>query len=248
MTQRHQERTYRNRINPGALATFRVVVKETDLLIHADTMLEAEARELVLESRGYLEAYIEVNPAFGSTLAPWRVEGPAPKIVRAMAEAGRQAGVGPMAAVAGAIAEAVGNGLTRSSKNLVIENGGDIYLRTEKPVTVGIYAGSSPLSMKIGLRLDPEGKAMGVCTSSATVGHSLSLGCADAVCVVSRSCSLADAAATAIGNHVESRSDAQRAIDFGRSIAGIDGIVIVVGKEIGLWGQLELVPVGEKRP
>ena len=82
-----------------------------------------------------------------------------------------------------------------------------------------------------------------VCTSSGTIGHSLSLGVADAVCVVSESCPLADAAATAIGNRVEGAGDIQGAIDWGRGISGVDGIVVVIGDKMGAWGGVELVRI-----
>ena len=248
MTQAHQPRTYRNRLSPGPMASFRVVVKETDLQIHADRSMGEEARDLVLEHRGYLESYIETHPEFVSTLEPWTLNEPAPEIVRAMIDAGRKSGVGPMAAVAGAIAERVGLGILRRSRNVVVENGGDIFMKTRWPMTVGIFAGTSPLSLRVGLQIEPGKMPMGVCTSSGTVGHSLSKGNADAVGVVARSCALADAAATAIGNRVRSRGDISSAVDFGKQISGVEGVVIILGQDIGLWGQLELVPVNPADP
>ena len=113
-----------------------------------------------------------------------------------MIRAGTVAGVGPMAAIAGAIAENVGRGLLEFADQVIVENGGDVFIKTRRPVTVGIYAGSSPLSMQIGMRLDSKKAPLAVCTSSGTLGHSLSLGRADAVCAVADSCALADAAAT----------------------------------------------------
>ena len=97
--------------------------------------------------------------------------------------------------------------------------------------------------MSIGLRLDPGESSLSVCTSSGTVGHSLSLGKADAVCVVSDSCPLADAAATSIGNRVKSKAHIESAIDFGKNIQGVNGIVVIMGLEIGMWGELEVVPI-----
>ena len=177
------------------------------------------------------------------TLKPWQINGPAPIIVRDMVNAGNKAGVGPMAAVAGAIAEYVGLDLLSSSDEVVVENGGDIFLKTNEPVKIGIFAGKSPLSLRIGFRIDSVKKPAAVCTSSGTVGHSLSLGNADAVCVLSESCPLADAAATSIGNHVKSKSDIQKAIHIGKNISGINGIAIIMGDEIGLWGNLELIKI-----
>ncbi len=187
------------------------------------------------------------HPEFVHTLEPWRLNGPAPAIVRDMIAAGRKAGTGRMAAVSGAVAEHVGKGLLKHTVTAVVENGGDIFFNTHDSVTIGIFAGRSPLSMKIGLRLQPQVNPVSVCTSSGTVGHSLSMGKADAVCVVSPNCSLADAVATSMGNRVNSRPDIQEAIDFGKTIDGVSGLVVIRGKHIGMWGNIEVVPLYGKK-
>ena len=222
---------------------FRVAVQETDLYVQALKPLEDITRELILKHRGYIEKYIQTHPEFLDTLKPWRVHGPAPVIIRDMAAAGQKAGVGPMAAVAGAIAEHVGADLLKYTDEVVVENGGDIFLKTQDPVTMGILAGASPLSMRMGLRIESKEKPVGVCTSSGTVGHSLSLGKADAICVVSDSCPLADAAATSIGNRLKSKDHITPAIDFGKKIDGVNGIVVIIGEAVGMWGDLEVVPL-----
>lgn len=242
-----QDRTYRNRINRKDLVAFRVVVKETDLFVHAHKDLGAITKELVLQYRGYIESYIQRYPEFVKTLTPWLMRGPAPLIVKDMAAAGEKAGVGPMAAVAGAIAGFVGNDLLSYTEDVIVENGGDIFIKARDPVNVGIYAGNSPLSMGVGLLVDASHLPISVCTSSGTVGHSLSMGIADAVSVVSGSCSLSDAAATSIANQVTSKKDIQKAIHFGRLIDGVCGIVVVVEDEIGVWGEVSLVPIQGKK-
>jgi uncharacterized protein len=240
---KHQERTYRRLAYRGQLVSFRVSVKETDVLIHATRPLEEITKELILKYRGYIEAYIRQNPEFAKTLRPWSPGGPAPLIVKDMAAASEKVGVGPMAAVAGAMAEHVGHELLAHSQEVIVENGGDVFLKTDGPVTAGIFAGSSPLSLRIGLRIDPGSKPLAVCTSSGTVGHSISMGKADAVCVVSGSCSLADAAATSIGNRVQSKTDIQQALDFGKQLEGVTGVIVIIGDAIGMWGELEVVPL-----
>jgi len=242
-----QPRTYRARVVADRLSAFTVTVKETDLQIQAHTNLEETARELILEHRGYLEAYIRQHPGFLHTLEPWPLTGPAPDIVRDMAAAGTTAGVGPMAAVAGAIAEQVGRGLLLQSADVIVENGGDIFLKTTQAATVALFAGSSPLSLRVGVRAVSADRPLGVCTSSGTVGHSLSFGRADAVCVLSHSCALADAAATAIGNRVQSKQDIGSGIEFGRNIRGVLGLAIVVGDRLGVWGEVEIIPLQRKR-
>ncbi|MFH0725280.1 MAG: UPF0280 family protein [Pseudomonadota bacterium] len=243
----HEPRTYRHSVQSDGLVSFSVTVKETDLFILAGQPLEKVTLESVLRHRGYLERFISLHPDFAVSLAPWPYAGAMPEIVRDMIGAGEIAGVGPMAAVAGAVAERVGTDLLLHSKEVIIENGGDVFIKTGYPVTVGVFAGKSPLSLKIGLKVQSENRSIAVCTSSGTVGPSLSFGRADAVCVVSASCPLADAAATAIGNRVLSRSDIARGIEFGKTIRGVDGVVIILGDRIGVWGELELVPLKGKK-
>ena len=235
---------YRSFVNHDELVSFRVVVKETDVFIQARTDLSGHARELILECRGHLESYIEQYPDVAKTLVPWEETGPAPEIVREMVRAGRAAGVGPMAAVAGAVAEIVGRGLLKYSDHVVVENGGDIFYRLDGKITAGIFAGLSPLSMKVGIAIDGRDNPVSLCTSSGTVGHSKSFGRADAVCVVADACALADAAATSIANRILSKSDIGDAIEFGRSIRGIRGIVGIKDDGIGVWGDIEVVPLG----
>ena len=242
----HKNHTYRNLVKSDALASFRVVVEETDLWVHALKPLEKITRNLILKYRGYIQSYIKKYPEFLKTMAPWQINDPAPLIIKDMITAGRAAGVGPMAAVAGAIAEYVGNELLihpDGPDEVIVENGGDIFLKTPKPVTVGIYAGTSPLSMRIGLRINSENEPFSICTSSGTIGHSISMGKADAVSVVSTSCSLADAAATSIGNQVNSKSDIQTAINFAKTINGITGVAVIMNDQIGFGGKIEVVPL-----
>lgn len=243
----NHRRTYRNLVSHTHLKSFRVVVKETDLQVHAGRILDRSATELVLEHRGYIESFIQRYPEFSKTLTPWPHAGPAPKIVEDMIEAGQKAGVGPMAAVAGAIAQHVGQGLLTYTDEVIVENGGDNFMKINKKIVVGIYAGKSPLSMRIGLEVDSRRQPVAVCTSSGTIGHSLSMGRADAACVLADSCALADAAATAIGNVVQRENHIQGSVDFGRSIDGVRGILVVMGGQIGLWGDLNLVRLSEKK-
>lgn len=241
-----EQRQYRNLIKSDHMVSFEISVKETDLHVCAEKFLEDETRESVLKHRGFIESYIKHYPGFYKTLVPWHVDNPAPQIVRDMSNAGIHANVGPMAAVAGAIAAYVGRDLLNHSNEIIVENGGDVFVMLNRPFTYTIHAGKSPLSQRFGLYLDSCGKPIAVCTSSATIGHSLSMGCADAVCVVSRSCATADAAATSICNHVGSERQITRAVDFGKQINGVSGIVVIVGEKIGLWGNLEVVPISNK--
>ncbi len=238
--------SYRHRIRTQALTVFPVRVKETDLLVYAQKDLTALTTDLVLKYRGHIEAFIKNHPEFVVSLSPLNIPEPVPRIIQDMLQAAKKAGVGPMAAVAGAIAQCVGMdilSLPDGSSEVIIENGGDIFIKAENPITVGLYAGESPLSFKIGLQIRSDTAPVAVCTSSGTVGHSLSFGKADAVCVVSESCPFADAVATAIGNLIRSDKDIPKGIEYGRQMKGVTGLVVVVGSKMGIWGELELVRI-----
>jgi len=239
----YQPRTYRQWSRDKNLVSFSVTVKETDLYICARRNLKAKSVKAIVKHRAPLEEYIREHPLFLTTLEPYSVEEDAPIIVREMAKAADITGVGPMAAVAGAIAEAVGKDLLLSSPEVIVENGGDIFLKISKPRLCGVYAGSSPFTSKIALEIQPEETPLGVCTSSGTVGHSLSFGAADAVIVLSVSTALADAAATAIGNRVRSIVDIPQALDWAQQLPGLSGVVIIKDDKIGLWGKVTIVSV-----
>ena len=237
----YEKRTYRNLVKTDDLIKFEVIVKETDLLIRAEKDFSKEARESVLKYRHQLETYMAKNPEFQRSLVPLKENPYAPEIVREMIQTSQLAGVGPMAAVAGAMAECVSRDLIKLSKELIVENGGDIYLVTSRERTIGIYAGNSPLSLKIGILISPEETPLGVCTSSGTVGPSLSFGKADAVCILARSSALADAVATAVGNIVEEEKDIESGLERGREIEGVLGTLIIIEEKMGVWGNVRLI-------
>jgi len=243
LTMTYEPRTYRTRMARPGLVGFQVVVKETDLWVLAVRDLSREVREVVLQERRQLEAYITAHPEFLSTLTPWPEDPFAPPLVRQMLQAARVAGVGPMAAVAGAIAAQVGRGLESLSDEIIVENGGDIYLKVASPATVALFAGKSPLSRRVGLKIDPELSPLGVCTSSGTVGHSLSFGRADAACILAPSAALADAVASGLGNRVQNAGDIAAALNWAAQVPEILGAVVIVGDKLGAWGRVELVPL-----
>ncbi|MFO7601650.1 MAG: UPF0280 family protein, partial [Candidatus Desulfacyla sp.] len=188
----YTERNYRKRTHPRGLFSFQVAVRETDLWVCAGRDLEKETRDLVFASRHQLETYIRSHPGFLHSLLPLKEDPYAPPLVREMILAAGKVGVGPMAAVAGAIAQQVGEGLLNLTDQVIVENGGDIFLKADRPLTVSIFAGTSPLSERFGILVPTRQMPLGVCASSGTIGHSLSQGIADAVCLLSSSTALAD--------------------------------------------------------
>ncbi len=235
------ERKYRNLIRSHGLVTFQVTVQETDLFVMAEKALVGETRDAVIRHRHSIEAYMATHSLFRESLVPLKDDPLAPRIVREMLRASQSCGVGPMAGIAGAISHFVGEDLLSLSRDVIVENGGDIYIKSSTERRVAIYAGASPLSLKVGVVISPDKTPIGVCTSSGTVGHSLSFGRADAVCIVSRSPTLADAAATAVGNRVGSKEDIEAGLALAQKIEGVLGAMIILGDGLGVWGDIELV-------
>jgi ApbE superfamily uncharacterized protein (UPF0280 family) len=236
----YEPRTYRHWVKGKDLVSFGIIVEETDLYICASTNLKRTAIKLVTTYRDQLKRYIEQHPDFQTSLEPLPVNDGAPSIVKAMAESTSKVGVGPMASVAGAIAEFVGTELLNLSSEVIIENGGDIYLKSLRRRQIGIYAGKSPFTGTVGLEIEAEDTPLGVCTSSGTVGHSLSYGNADAVIAIAGSAILADAAATAIANLIRQPSDFPHGIKFAEEIEGLRGVVMIQDDNMGLWGEVKI--------
>lgn len=240
------QRQYREMHRAPDLAYFAVRLKETDLSVGVDRESFApEVREVaeaeVARLRADLESYIQLYPEFLTSLVPVPMAPGAPAIVRTMVAAAARAGVGPMAAVAGAIAQAVGERLRAFAREVIVENGGDIYLCCQRERRVALFAGDSPFSNRVAVRIEGGRGPRGVCTSSGTVGPSLSLGRADAALVIAADVALADAVATGAGNRVKADNDLRQAVEWARAIEGVDGIVVVRGKEMAAWGDVELV-------
>jgi len=237
----YTKRFYRDDFKAENLVFFKAAVEQTDLCIGAWSDLREEALEVIKEYRGRLEGYIRRHPEFLHSLEPVDPLPGAPDIVTDMCSAARIAGVGPMAAVAGAVAKFVGQRLLEKSGEVIVENGGDIFIHTMSDRRVGIFAGESPLSGRLGILVRKEMTPCGVCTSSGTVGHSLSFGRADAALVVSKDASLADACATALGNRVKAPDDVEEALSFITGKPGVMGALVIIGKYVGALGDIELI-------
>jgi hypothetical protein len=237
------ERFYRRWVEASDLISFEVREGETDLMILAEKKLIGEAKDSIIKHRSYIEEYIIRRPEFATSLEPLKTDEVAPEIIKDMMEAAVTCGVGPMASVAGAVAEYVGRDLLKLSGQIIVENGGDIFFKTSKERILGIFAGDSKFTRKLGLRLGGEKRPLGICTSSGSVGHSLSFGGADAVVVISEDSMLSDAAATRIGNIVKDEGDIEKGMGFAKSLDRILGVVIIVGDKLGTWGKLELVSI-----
>lgn len=236
-------KVYRQQHHKQGLTAFEITVQETNLHIQADTDLSGPALQAVTRCREQIQAYIQQHPAFKTALSPMAIPDTAPLIIQNMAEAARAAQVGPMAAVAGAVAEYTGRHLLSFSSEVVVENGGDIFIHSGTETVLTIFAGNSPFSLAAGIQISRQAGPFGICTSSGTFGHSQSFGKADAVMVMAESCMLADAAATGLANQVITGDDIAPTLETGKQISGVQGLVIIKDSQIGLWGELRLVNI-----
>jgi ApbE superfamily uncharacterized protein (UPF0280 family) len=241
----YEPRTYRRSVAPEDLVCFEVVVKETDLQVCAESDLSDRVEDLIVQARWQIEEFSRTHPYFAESFSPIEPAADAPYLVRRMSEASVVAGVGPMAAVAGAVSEYVARGLEDVSPNVIVENGGDIYIMGDHDRIVSFWAGEKGVA-GIGLRVTGGLQPISVCTSSGRVGHSTSLGSADAVAVLSRNGSLADAVATALANQIDSPEDIEQAIEAARNILGILGVVATIDGHVGAWGNVHLVALGDE--
>lgn len=195
--------------------------------------------QAIVRERHVLEDYIRRHPAFRTALTPVRVARSAPVVVRRMATAGARVGVGPMAAVAGVMAQlAAEAGLAAGADDAIVENGGDIFLVAARPVVVSLFTGAATVADRLAFRIEPADTPLSVCSSSGRMGHSFSMGACDLATVVAHDGGLADAAATYAANLVRSEQDVPAALERVVRIAGVAGVLIVQGDRVGLRGRL----------
>jgi uncharacterized protein len=243
-------RFYREKMGEERFNSFVVSCKDSDLWIGIDqasfnhSMIGFAQSELI-NLRLVLEKYIHSFPEFATTYNPIKLPENSPDIAVQMGDAASIAEVGPMAAVAGAFSEYIGKAIQKkfSVKEIVVENGGDIYMSIEKDLILSIYAGNSALSGKIGLKIPDGSTPMGICTSAGNVGPSFSFGKADAVMVACKNTALADAYATTFGNRVKTSGDISKAIQIAGDCKEILSIVIICENQLGISGQFDLCPI-----
>lgn len=232
-----QEHKYRKLINAKGLVRSAVIDKDSDLLIFAEKALTGAALDVLKKQKQFIEDFTAKNPKFGTTVKPYSVSPFSPSIVHLMSWAAKKANVGPTTSYAGAIAEKVGKAMLKYSKEVIVENGGDMFIKTNRTRKIGIYAGKSPFSEKIAIEIAPHDTPLGICTISPT-GSS---GTADAIVVTARSCALADAAATAIGELVKSEETIGDGLELAKKIRGLQAVLIIKNDKIGAWGTLKIV-------
>ena len=197
----------------------------------------------IKRQRKILEDYIAGHREFQTSLTPVELKPDAPEAAKRMSRAAKLAGTGPMAAVAGMMAQlAAEAAIKKQCSEVIVENGGDIYLQTTEPVVIGLYPGESEVTGQLAFSLQGEDTPISICSSSGKMGHSMSLGMCDLATVVAKEAALADAAATQAANLVKTIDDVEPALNRIARIEGVDGVVIVKDGQVGLAGKLpELV-------
>ncbi len=246
--QQYVRRDYRALHEARDLKYFQVIIKETDLAIGVDRVsytdrLLSLCQEEIRCLRGELEYYISMHPEFRTSFIPLPLLPGAPRLAAAMSAAAFCVGVGPMAAVAGAFAQAVGEKLRTEVEEVIVENGGDIYLDCKNDRLISVFAGQSRFSNKIAIRVKAEQSPLGICTSSGTVGPSISLGKADAVVILGNDAALADATATGAANLIQNQNDLMKAVEFVKTIKGISGVLAIKDDKMAAWGDIEVVGI-----
>jgi ApbE superfamily uncharacterized protein (UPF0280 family) len=211
--------------------------KETNLRVACEAF-DLVTRTVVAERRK-LERYIGHHPEFQTALIPVVLLAEAPEVARRMAAAAYLTGLGPMASVAGTLAQlGVEAAMAAGCREAIVENGGDLFIHSDSEVTIGIYAGDNAIGNQLAFRISPQSLPLSLCSSSSTMGHSLSFGQCDLATVVAKDGALADSAVTLVCNLIKTEHDLTPVLNDVGAIPGIDGIFAVKNKKIGMWGQL----------
>ena len=241
------DRTYREHFESDRWAHFLCRYKETDLWIGIDKASWQKAiipftENLVQQIRTEMDTWIAKNPDYAKALIPHSATADAPEIFKAMSSVAEKSRIGPMSAVAGAVAQKVGETLKNNFniREIIVENGGDIYADICEDMDVAVFAGPSPLSEKVGLHIRAAYTPLGICTSSGTIGPSLSFGKADAVMIICKDTLLADTYATAFANTIQTADDVQSCIEKIRQNEDVLAAIAVKDDKIGICGIFEL--------
>lgn len=232
---------YRRNISTAGKYSYRLAYKYTDLYITSDAVISGKLREPLIRFYEQLKKVIRENKGFRESLYPLKTDRSWPAPVRDMCRSAALFGVGPMAAVAGAVCDSIAREVSDECSFLMIENGGDVYIKSANTVKASLFTGSRYFPEILGISIGSGSTPCGLCSSSGMMGHSLSLGKSDLVTVVSESAAMADAAATAIANAVSTKPDIDRTIKKYIRYSQVKGLIILKDDRLAIWGDLQLV-------
>ncbi len=235
----YEERFYRNKISSNH--NFEISYKESDIFVSTSTAFDKNiAFDVLKKYYREIEDYIRVNPLFMSSFSPLDVDERAPDIVKDMLECSSITGIGPFACVAGAIALYVGNEILHHVDEIIVENGGDIFLKINNDKIIGVYLGERFGTEEVSLKIKKRDYPFGIASSSAHMGPSLNFGNADLVMVVAKDAILADGFATALSNRVRTQQDINDILDEAKNNSFLEGLLIAFDSKLFLWGQIEV--------
>ena len=251
----YKERSYRSRFSGDERHWFCVKFLESDLWIGVDNgsyraSMEDEVYAFLVDLRRQMDAYLLMDPQYKAALTPYDAGLEAPGILKEMSRVSHKTGIGPMSAVAGAVALRVADFIKSkfNVKEVIVENGGDIYADANSDMDISVFAGQSPLSERVGLHIPAAAFPCGICTSSGTVGPSMSLGRADAMMIVCRDVLLADSYATAFANRIQTTNDLQPVINRIQNTSEILGALAIKSDQLAVCGQFEIRIFKEPAP
>lgn len=243
----YKSRSYRGHFSTDGRRWFSAKFKETDLWIGVDIgsyspSMKDEVLGIIIRLRTLMDSYLLIDPKYKDSLVPYEPQTAAPLIFHDMSRVCHRTDIGPMSAVAGAVAKYVAVELKKvyPYEEIIVENGGDIYAEAYLDMDIAVFAGQSPLSEKVGLHIPSSVFPLGICTSSGTVGPSFSMGKADAAMIVCKDVLLADSYATAVANKVKTIDDIPSVIDSVSSRYDILGAIIIKDEKMAVCGDFEL--------
>lgn len=224
------------------------VIKESDVTVISESELFIKiAKETLLRERLIIEETIRKYPEFQKSFDPYFTKDP-PEVIKRMEDAAEICDVGPMAAVAGVLADLMSENMKKNAAKIaVVENGGEIMVNSLEDINIALYSMTTALKAQIGFVFKGEDEKIGIGTSSGTFGHGISLGKADTVTVFAIDAGIGDAAATRVANEVNGEDIEKsigKALEVADSLEYVTGTFITRGNLVGKSGNIpELVSI-----
>ena len=236
----YEERFYRDYAK--ALFSIEISYGESDLFISSDKEIDkTTVQDLLRKYYNQIESYAKDNPPFLNSLSPLDDDETAAAIIREMLNISHLTGIGPFSSVAGAIAKYVGQDLLNYVNEVIIENGGDLFLKINQAKKIDIYLGEKSNLKNLKLKIQNRPDPFGIASSSSSFGHSLNFGRADLVTVIAKNSIIADGFATSLSNRIKKEEDVKQVLEFAKKSNSIEGLLVFFEGNIFLWGALEIV-------
>ncbi|MCL5072673.1 MAG: UPF0280 family protein [Actinobacteria bacterium] len=232
---------YRVLVNSKSRFRWKINYKYKNTNIISNVDISSKIPNVLIDFYKVIEEFIKNNPVFAKTFNAFNTDIRFPEIVKKMCRGSVMFNVGPMASIAGAVCEYMAEELSKKNSYLAIENGGDIYIKSQNDVITGLFLKSKYFRDNLKMKIKKELLPCGIASSSGTLGHSLSLGKSDLIVVVCKSAILADSAATAAGNLIKTKEDIEKTLNYFTNFKEILAMVIIKDDKIGLYGNIELV-------